>query len=115
MDKITKNRKLFIKLLKKVYVKKNIPNAEKHIKRLLNSVYPEQANDYIMIRINNYDFPVDAPLYPIVKYMNKKHGFFVAGWDAGMLTKDSCFITTMIDKRNKERNTQKRLLKSLHP
>ncbi len=58
---------LFRNKLKCAYRKRKISNVDKHIERLLKSVYPTQAHDYVMLKIKNRDFPCDAPLFPSVK------------------------------------------------
>jgi hypothetical protein len=55
--------------LQHVYKLRRIKNAERHIRRLLKSVYPTQGNDYIMLRYpKGYDAPVDAPLYLLCEH-----------------------------------------------
>lgn len=85
---------LFRKKLKAAYRKRKIGNADKHIDRLLKSVYPTQHQDYVMVTINKRDFPCDAPLYPIVNKLLKL-GFCCNGWDAALMIKDTCFISVM--------------------
>ena len=71
--KLTKSQALglFRKKLNQAYRRRKIVNADKHIDRLLKSVYPGQYHDYIMLRYNKRDFPCDAELYPLASKLGK--------------------------------------------
>jgi hypothetical protein len=106
---------LFRNKLKRVYRKRKISNADKHIERLLKSVYPTQAHDYVMLKILNRDFPCDAPLFPIVKKLVQL-GFCCQGWNAYSSDKQGdCFIGVAVKptRRITDRNARKQLYAKL--
>lgn len=69
-------------LLKKCYAKKNIKLV--YVDKLIKSVYPWQARDYLISKIpNTNDYvPIDYNIYAIVKKLWKE-GFITLGWDEG--------------------------------
>lgn len=85
----------YINLLKQVYHRYGIPDPNKHIEDLFNSVYSAQENDYVMLRHRGYSFPVDKELYPLIQHLMRK-GINLGRWNY----KDStgmCFFTVMND------------------
>ena len=110
----------YCRLLSKEYEKRQIPNAQKHINRLLKSVYPTQVNDYVMFNVKrpgntrkSYDAPVDHPLFALIRYL-EKHGYATSGWDHE--EDGDCFVMIDVDKNfnnPKSLNTQIKLSTNL--
>ena len=92
--KLTKSQALglFRKKLKQAYRRRKIVNADKHIDRLLKSVYPGQDSDYIMLRYKKHDFPCDAELYPLANKLAKL-GFCPMGWIMYKSDKHDSFVS----------------------
>ena len=94
-------------------LKHPIPNYERHVDRLIRSMYPTQTNAYIMMRVNKkYDFPVDAELYPVVNKL-RRLGFWMEGWDYGYINDPHSFIFCNLVLTDPKRNTCKKLAGSL--
>ena len=91
--KLTKSQALglFRKKLKQAYRRRKIANADKHIDRLLKSVYPGQYHDYIMLRYKKRDFPCDAELYGLASKLAKL-GFCPMGWNMNTSDKFESFV-----------------------
>ena len=91
--KLTKSQALglFRKKLNQAYRRRKIVNADKHIDRLLKSVYPGQYHDYIMLRYKKRDFPCDAELYGLASKLGKL-GFCPMGWNMNTSDKFESFV-----------------------
>lgn len=92
-----------------VYSKRQIKHANKHITRLLKSVYPGQMNDYVMLRLCHVagpqDVPIDAKLAGIAKKLSDL-GFKSFGVDVGNMHDDNTegFILLASKPTTKARN-----------
>lgn len=59
---------------------KATPYKKTDLVNLTKSVYPNQANDYLLLKKDGLTFPVDYKLVPLVKFFWKK-GFATQGWN----------------------------------
>lgn len=109
----TNEKELIIKtysnLLLPVYKSYRIPYPNKHITRLLKSIYPTQWKDYIMLKVSEKWYaPVDYQIYPIVRIL-RDHGLQPSGWDQGSIEfKEDGFIFLQ------NKSTMSKFLKSIN-
>jgi hypothetical protein len=91
-----KKKEKYANILKKCYKKKGIP--VKYVDKLMNSVYPNEWNDYQLSKMSkdkvdwkdweddykgtNKYVPIDYNIYGIVVKLIKE-GFILGGWDEG--------------------------------
>lgn len=59
---------------------KETPYKKTDLVNLSKSVYPNQANDYLLLKNEGLTFPVDYKLVPFVKYC-WKHKLLTQGWN----------------------------------
>ncbi len=59
---------------------KATPYKKTDLVNLTKSVYPNQTNDYLLLKKDGLTFPVDYKLVPLVKFFWKK-GFATQGWN----------------------------------
>jgi hypothetical protein len=108
----TNEKELIIKaysnLLLPVYKSYGIPYPNKHITRLLKSIYPTQWTDYIMLKVSEKWYaPVDYQIYPIVRIL-RDHGLQPSSWDQGSTEfKEDGFILLQ------NKSTMSKFLKSI--
>lgn len=101
----------YMRLLETLYTKYGIQDVKKHTTDLVNSVYSAQCNDYIMLRHNNYNIPVDAEMYSLVKYLIDV-GLPLGGWNYRN-SRNNCFFTIMTDKYHEEFPTIDKIIDTL--